>query len=71
VNPGVHLFPVAGLWSPMHRELIDQQGMTYYGSWPACLGGPGNATRVTFAEVPVSDPGGSTTRQVVWVDCRP
>jgi hypothetical protein len=55
----------------MHRELIDQQGMTYYGSWPACLGGPGNATRVTFAEVPVSDPGGSTTRQVVWVDCRP
>ncbi|MGH3150298.1 MAG: hypothetical protein ACRDOB_06165 [Streptosporangiaceae bacterium] len=49
---------------------VDQQGMTHYGSWPSCLGGPGNTTRVTFAEVPVTDPGGSTTRQVVWVDCR-
>jgi hypothetical protein len=50
---------------------VDQQGMTHYGSWPACLGGPGRAVPVTFAEVPVPTPDDSTTRQVVWVDCNP
>ena len=49
---------------------VDQQGMTHYGGWPACLGTPGRAVPVTFAEVPVPTPDGSTTRQVVWVDCR-
>jgi hypothetical protein len=32
---------------------------------------PGRTVPVTFAEVPVTTPDGSTTRQVVWVDCRP
>ena len=50
---------------------VDEQGMTHYGSWPACLGGPGRTVPVTFAEVPVTTPDGSTTRQVVWVACRP
>jgi hypothetical protein len=49
---------------------VDQDGMTHYGSWPACLGGPGRTALVTFGEVPVTTPDGATVSQVVWVDCR-
>ena len=49
---------------------IDQQGQMHYGSWPACLAGPGRTVRVTFGEVPVTMPDGSVASQVAWVDCR-
>jgi len=49
---------------------VDQEGVTHYGSWPACLGGPGRTVPITFGEVPVTTPAGGTSRQVVWVDCR-
>ena len=49
---------------------VDQEGMTHYGSWPACLGGAGRTVSITFGEIPVTTPGGETSRQVVWVDCR-
>ena len=49
---------------------VGQDGTTHLGSWPACLGGPGNTVRVTFGEVPVITPDGAMTRQVDWVDCR-
>jgi len=48
---------------------VDQDGVTHYGGWPACLGGPGNTVRVTFGEVPTTAPDGTTTRQVTWVGC--
>jgi hypothetical protein len=48
---------------------VDQDGVTHYGGWPACLGGPGNTVRVTFGEVPVTAPDGTMTRQVTWVGC--
>ena len=50
---------------------VGQDGTTHLGSWPACLGGPGNAVRVTFGEAPVTLPNGALTRQVDWVDCQP
>jgi hypothetical protein len=56
---------------PPSRSRADQQGMTHYGSWPAGLSTPGRSVPITFAEVLVTTPGGSTTRQVVWLDCRP
>ncbi len=49
---------------------VDQQGVTHYGSWPACLQEPGRTVPVTFGEEPVTAPDGSSWRQVVWVDCR-
>jgi hypothetical protein len=49
---------------------VDQQGETHYGSWPACLRELGRTAPVTFGEVPVTAPDGSSWRQVVWVDCR-
>ena len=49
---------------------VDQEGTTHQGGWPACLGGPGRTVPVTFGEVPVTAPGGTTWRQVVWVECR-
>jgi hypothetical protein len=49
---------------------IDKQGVTHEGGWPACLGTPGRTVPVTFAEIPVTTPGGPTTRQVVWIECR-
>ena len=48
---------------------VDQDGVTHYGGWLACLGGPGNTVRVTFGEVPTTAPDGTTTRQVTWVGC--
>jgi hypothetical protein len=48
---------------------VGPDGTTHLGSWPACLGGPGNTVRVTFGEVPATGPNGEMTRQVVWVDC--
>jgi hypothetical protein len=50
---------------------VDQQGVTHEGGWPACLGTPGSTVPVTFAEIPVTTPGGPTSRQVVWIECRP
>jgi hypothetical protein len=50
---------------------IDRQGMLHNGGWPACLNTPGRHVPITFAEVPVTAPDGSTTRQVLWIDCRP
>jgi hypothetical protein len=47
---------------------VDQQGDTHEDTWPACLDTPGSAVPITFAEVPVTSPAGST-RQVVWVKC--
>ena len=47
------------------------QGGMHEAGWPACLGGPGRTVPVTFGEVPVTAPDGSSWRQVVWVDCRP
>jgi hypothetical protein len=49
---------------------VDQEGTTHEGGWPACLGGPARNVPVTFGEVPVTTPDGTTWRQVVWVDCR-
>ena len=49
---------------------LGQDGTTHTGSWPACLGAPGNTVRVTFGEVPATLPDGTTTRQVDWVDCQ-
>lgn len=47
---------------------VDQQGTTHVDSWPACLDTPGSAVPITFAEIPVTTPAGST-REVVWVQC--
>ena len=47
---------------------VDQQGVTHEGGWPTCLGTPGRAVPITFAEIPVTTPAGPT-RQVVWVEC--
>ena len=66
VTVGGWTYAIEGISIPW----VDQQGMTHYGSWPACLGTPGRTVPVTFAEVPVTTPDGPTTRQVVWVECR-
>ena len=62
---------VAGWFYGIEGNIVwfDQEGM-HDGSWPACLGGPGRTVPVTFGEVPVTAPDGSSWRQVVWVDCR-
>ncbi|HEY6294363.1 MAG TPA: hypothetical protein VIX15_01765 [Streptosporangiaceae bacterium] len=51
-------------------QWVDQQGQTHLGGWPACLSTPGKTVPVTFGWVPVTAPGGSSWRQVVWIDCR-
>lgn len=48
---------------------IDSRGSQHDGGWPACLRGPG-LVRATFGVIPVTNPDGSSVRQVVWVDCR-
>ena len=62
---------VAGWYYGIEGNIVwfDQEGM-HDGSWPACLSGPGRTVPVTFGEVPVTAPDGSSWRQVVWVDCR-
>jgi hypothetical protein len=52
------------------QEWIDRQGVTHEGGWPDCLSTPGRAVPITFGEIPVTAPDGSSWRQVVWVDCR-
>jgi hypothetical protein len=47
---------------------VDQQGAIHEDSWPACLETLGRTVPITFAEIPVTTPAGST-RQVVWVEC--
>ncbi len=49
---------------------VDQQGSTHDGGWPSCLNPVGSAVRISFGEVPVTAPDGTSWRQVVWVDCR-
>ena len=49
---------------------VDGQGTLHEGSWPSCLPGPGKRVPVTFGEIPVTSPDGTSWRQVVWVDCR-
>ena len=49
---------------------VDQQGSTHDGGWPSCLNGFGRTVPISFGEVPVTAPDGSSWRQVVWVDCR-
>lgn len=49
---------------------VDREGTLHDGSWPGCLPGPGKRVQITFGEIPVTLPDGSSWRQVVWVDCR-
>jgi hypothetical protein len=48
---------------------FDSQGTMHESSWPSCLRGSGLGRPITFGAVPVTAPGGSSWRQVVWVDC--
>ena len=47
---------------------FDSQGM-HEGTWPSCLRNPARRVPITFGAIPVTAPGGSSWRQVVWVDC--
>ena len=64
---------VAGGWAYGFSDggvsWVDSHGSWHDSGWPSCLRGPG-LVRVTFGVVPVTDPGGESLRQVVWVDCR-
>ncbi len=51
-------------------QWVGRQGQTHIGGWPACLSTPGQTVPIRFGWVPVTAPGGSSWRQVVWVDCR-
>lgn len=48
---------------------IDSEGGAHDGGWPNCLR-LGQRPRISFGAIPVSAPGGTSWRQVVWVDCR-
>ena len=60
---------VYGIQGTGNVTWVDTQGSIHTDSWPACLSGPGRAP-ITFGEVPVTAPDGTTWRQIVWVDCR-
>ena len=67
IEVGGTTYGVAGQQVPLW---IDSSGMNHEFSWPDCLDRRSSNTRIRFGEIPVTDPNGVGTREVVWVDCR-
>jgi hypothetical protein len=61
---------VYGLQGVGNVQWLDSQGSTHSTGWPACLTGPGQYHWIKFGEVPITEPDGAMTRQIVWVDCQ-